>query len=236
MAGARARIVFQPIVDLHLWRVVGFEALARFHDDAPPPVHLALAEAAGARAELELELIAAAIRASADLPGDAFVTLNASGATILRSEMTDILAECPREWGLEIYEGATTADLGAIRSRVTALGGQLLVDDAGAGWADESRITALRPDVVKIDRALFWRVIEDDDARERVDGLLSAARDAGARVLVEGVSEAGHVERARQLGSDLAQGFHLGIPTPAEEIPALLSELHRSIRVDAPGL
>lgn len=232
----RANIVFQTIVNLREWRVVGFEALARFEDGAPPPLHLDRAGSMGIRAELELLLIEQAIEAMSELPAGMSVTFNASGATMLRPELADMLRDLTRPWGLEIYEGATTADLSAVRERVTSLGGSLLVDDAGAVCADEGRIAVLRPDVVKIDRALFWQVADDDDAKTRLAALLAAARSAGASVLVEGVSDAEQVERARELGSDYAQGYHLGYPASASQIGELLADLHRSIGVDAPGL
>lgn len=230
-----ARIVFQPIVDLRSWSVAGFEALARFEDGAPPPQHLDRATELGVREELEIHLIALAIEAMGVLHPSLPVTFNASGVTILRPELAEMLTGLSRQWGLEIYEGVTTADLAAVRERVTGLGGSLLVDDAGAVSADERRITTLRPDIVKIDRALFWKVAEDDNAKARLEALLAAARGAGATVLVEGVSDAEQVERARALGSDFAQGFYLGMPTPAPECAEMLAELHRTIGVDAPG-
>ncbi len=234
--GASVRVVFQPMVDLHEWRIVAFEALARFADGFPPPVHLDRASEDGRREELELRLIALGIAAAETLPPAAGVTLNASGTTILRTELDGLVSGWDRTWGIELYEGATSADLRDVRERVTALGGNLLVDDAGAGCSDETRIARLRPDVVKIDRALFWEVAEHPEARDRLEGLLDTARAAGARVLVEGVAEPAHVELARELGADLAQGFHLGVPTPAEDIDELLVTLHRSIGVDAPRL
>ncbi|MBL3688056.1 EAL domain-containing protein [Leucobacter zeae] len=232
----RDRIAFQPIVDLTAWRVTGFEALARFADGAPPPEHLDRAEREGVREELELALIACGIREMELLPRAFSVTFNASGTTILRPELADLTRPITRGWGLEITEGATTADLEQVRARVSAIGGRLLVDDAGAACADETRIARLRPDVVKIDRALFWRIAEDADARRELGGLVGAARDAGARVLVEGVSSAEQVETARAFGADYGQGFHLGMPTFAEGVPAMLAELHRGIGVDAAGL
>jgi EAL domain-containing protein (putative c-di-GMP-specific phosphodiesterase class I) len=231
-----AHIVFQTIVDLDAWRVTGFEALARFDDGGTPPAHLQRAETLGIREELELLLIAQAIHAMESLPGGASVTVNASGATVLRPELAGLVEGVTRRWGIEIYEGATTADLAAVRAAVNDLGGEVLVDDAGAVCADENRIASLRPDIVKIDRALFWQVAEDASAQVRLDSLLKAARDAGAKVLVEGVSDADQVERARALGADYAQGFHLGMPTPADQIAGMLLDLHRSIGVDAPGL
>lgn len=234
--GLPARVVFQPLVDLHEWKVVGFEALARFERLSSPLEAFARAERDGRREELELKLIELAIDAAPQLPEDLFITLNASGTTMLEPRLADMLDAMVRPWGLELFEAATPVDLTVVRARVTALGGQLLVDDAGAANADVPRIMQLRPDVVKIDRALFWKVTTDDAARAELEELLEAARDIGARVLVEGIAEAEHVDLARSLGADLGQGFHIGMPTPAEEVPAMLRSLHRGIGVDAPGL
>ena len=234
--GLPARVVFQPLVDLHAWKVVGFEALARFEGIASPLEAFARAERDGRREELELHLISLAIDAAPQLPEDLFITLNASGTTILDPRLPDLLTHMVRPWGLELFEAETPVDLAVVRTRVTELGGQLLVDDAGAANADVPRIMELRPDVVKIDRALFWKVTAEAEARACLEGLLDAARDIGARVLVEGIAEAEHVDVARSLGADLGQGFHIGMPTAADDVPAMLRSLHRGIGVDAPGL
>lgn len=231
-----AQIVFQPIVDLASWSVVGFEALARFSDGTAPLVRLADAEAAGRREWLELHLIELAVAEAAPLPAGLFITLNASGTTMLHEQLPPLLAASDRPWGMELFEGETPADLTSIRELITRLGGQLLVDDAGAAQADEDRIATLRPDVVKIDRALFWELRSDPGARERLRPLVDAARNARASLLVEGVSEPDHVDLAREIGADLAQGFHLGMPVPAADMVDALRALRRSVGVDAPGL
>lgn len=231
----RARMVFQPIVDLAAWQVTGVEALARFEDDVTPLALLAMAEAAGVREAAEIELIRIALTTAEELPSGLPVTYNASGTTILRPELAEALAGSDRLWGLELFEAATSADLGEVRAAVTRLGGLLLVDDAGAACADASRITRLEPDIVKIDRELFWKIDADLEAREVLGGLLVAARDAGARVLVEGISDPDRLEQARSIGADFAQGFHLGAPTAADRMPEMLLELHRRIGVAAPG-
>ena len=225
--------VFQPLVDLRAWKVVGFEALARFTDGRSPLEHLADAETRGAREELELHLIRTAARAASPLPHGLFVTLNASGTTIVRPDLADAVTAFDRPIGIELFEDATPVDLRTLRARVTSLGCRLLVDDAGAASADATRIRVLRPDVVKIDRALFWEVAADAAARRRLEALADAARESGAELLVEGVRDAEHVELAKRIGAHLAQGYHLGMPTPGHEIGAMLAELRRRTGLEA---
>lgn len=230
------RAFFQPLVGLDTRTVQGFEALARFGDGAPPPVHLANAEAAGLREELELRLIEIAVRNADRLPSDTFVTLNASASTMLRPELVGILGGTTRHWGLELYESSPVERSWAVRARLSSLGVFLLIDDAGAGLADEARIFTLRPDVVKIDRELFWKALAGGEARDRVRSLVAAAREIEARVLVEGIEDSEQLDAARRFGADLGQGYHLGRPTPPAGIGDMLADLRRRLGVGAAGL
>lgn len=231
-----ARAFYQPLVDLPARSVMGFEALARFADGTPPLERLAQAEEAGERDALEIFLIELAVRSADTLPEHSLVTLNASSTTMLADGLDDILAGTTRAWGLELYEGSAIEESRAVRERISSLGAFLLIDDAGAGYADENRIFELRPDIVKIDRVLFWAALDDETERARVLSLNAAGRDVGARVLVEGIETAAHYEAAIELGADLGQGYYLGRPNPPELIPEVLAELQKTIGITTPGV
>lgn len=231
-----ARAFFQPIVDVGAMRVIGFEALARFDDGVSPLEHLREADERGRRAQLELQLIESAVDAASALPASGFITLNVSGRTMGFPQLAETLRRCDRSWGLELFEGAEPEECLAIRQQVDELGGFLLIDDAGTGFADEERVRQLRPDIVKIDRAVFWRSLSDDDGRQRVRSILDAADEVGARALVEGVEDGAQLDAVRELDVDMAQGYHLGRPTPVDGIVEMLDDLERRVGVDAPRL
>jgi len=231
-----AHALFQPIVDVHRTTVVGFEALTRFTDGASALEHLHRAQQEGRRERLELHLIDLAIAAAAQLPRGGFVTLNLSGRTMRSTELPTLLSRGDHRWGLELFEGTPAQECATAREEADRMGALLLIDDAGAGFADDRRILDLRPDIVKIDRALFWQSLTQDDARRVVHGMLGAAREVGARTLVEGVEDAAQLDAVRELGAELAQGYHLGRPTPAHRMADLLGELQRRVGVDAAGL
>ncbi|MBD8011605.1 EAL domain-containing protein [Microbacterium sp. Re1] len=232
----KARAFFQPIVDVRAMRVVGFEALARFDDGGSPLDHLRVAEDRGQRAQLELQLIESAVDAATTLPADGFITLNVSGRTMGFPRLAEALRRCDRSWGLELFEGAEPEECLAIRQQVDELGGFLLIDDAGVDFADEERVRQLRPDIVKIDRAVFWHSLADDDGRHRVESILGAADEVDARALVEGVEDETQLEAVRALEVGLAQGYHLGRPTPVDGVAEMLVDLRRRVGVDASGL
>jgi len=231
-----ARAHFQPIVDVHAMRVVGFEALARFDDGTPPLERLRAAEDEGRREALELHLIQIAVDAAASLPADGFVTLNASGGTMTDPLLAEVLHRAERSWGLELFEGAAPGECLAVRAQVDRLGGFLLIDDAGTGFADEKHIRDLRPDIVKVDRSLFWSSLTEADGRHRMQSILETSREVGARTLIEGVEDAEQLDAVRALDVDLAQGYHLGRPAPVEGVAEMLADLQRRVGVDAAGL
>lgn len=233
---ASARAHFQPIVDVRQMRVAGFEALTRFDDGVSPLEHLHLAETRGEREQLELQLIEVAVAAAAELPVNGFVTLNASGTTMTDPLLAEVLRRADRRWGLELFEGADPEECLSVREQVDRLGGFLLIDDAGAGFADEKRIRQLDPDIVKIDRALFWQSLTDAAGRERIASIFTAARDVAARTLVEGVESAEQFDAVRELGADYAQGYHLGQPTPVQQVAAMLADLRQRVQVGAESL
>ncbi|WP_298863321.1 EAL domain-containing protein [Microbacterium sp.] len=224
---------FQPIVDLRSSRVVGFEALARFDDGVSPLEHLRAAEEVGQREDLELRLIEMAVEAASALPVSSFVTLNASGGTMTDPFLAEVLQRAERSWGLELFEGSAPSECVAVREQVDRLGGFLLIDDAGTDFSDEDRIRQLRPDIVKIDGDLFRRSFDDTPACELIRGVVAAAHEVDARILVEGVEDAHQLETIVARGAGLAQGYHLGRPAPIEGVPAMLADLQLRLGMDA---
>ena len=107
------RIVLQPIVDLHTGAVAGLEALSRF---ACTPAQstdawFADAEAAGLGRELELRAVKSALTTIDDLPAHAFLSINASPATILCDEFHAALESAPaHRLVIEVTEHAAVTE------------------------------------------------------------------------------------------------------------------------------
>jgi EAL domain-containing protein (putative c-di-GMP-specific phosphodiesterase class I) len=116
---------------------------------------------------------------------------------------------------------ALTEALDALRCR----GVRLAVDDAGSGFSSLQHILNLKPDIIKLDRALV-EAIDTDPARRALAGsLLTFANEIGAQVIAEGIENLREQTALRRLGIRYGQGFHLGLPGPmslADE-----SSLHR---------
>jgi len=228
----RLRPLFQPIVDLERGTVCGYEILARF-PAAPhlsPDVWFAAARRHGLEGRLESVVVREALAARAVLAPGCFLSLNASPAALLSDEVREAFAEGGRLEPLvvEVTE-QSDADLRALREALDELrdhGAQVAVDDAGSGYASLGRITALRPQVVKIDRALVSDLHVDPAKAAVVQALCELAGRIDAWVVAEGIERQEEVDALLRLRVPLGQGFAFGRPSPAmAEVDAALAEL-----------
>lgn len=210
--------VFQPIVDLGTDRAVGFEALTRFDDHTPPERVFAEASALGLGVELEAVTAAAAMRASASLPDDAWLSVNVSPLFLTDVERAAaVFARPARQVVLELTEHDPIDDYPSVLAAVEALddGFLLSVDDAGAGYACLHHVLRLRPSYVKLDRG-WVSGIESDPARQAlVAGLGDFAERADGCLIAEGIEDPAELAVLTELGVQLGQGWLLGRPAEA---------------------
>jgi EAL domain-containing protein (putative c-di-GMP-specific phosphodiesterase class I) len=212
---------YQPIVDLRRGVVAGYEALARFPATMgdTPGVCFAAANAAGKRLALEATLLRSALRSSALLPPDTFLTVNIGPAVLLSHHWDAILDSNPSlvNTVIEITEEDAIVDYPSIRSRldhIRTLGGCIAIDDAGAGFASLQHIIEMKPAFIKLDRAL----IKDCHADRAKSVLIEMIGRAGSRldawIIAEGIETRHELAEITQLGVPLGQGFYLGRPQP----------------------
>ena len=225
-------MVFQPIIELATGKPVGAEALARFpaQPNRSPEEWFADAADVGLGVELELAAIRAAVAQLDALPAGTYLSLNAGPDTVVSPQLHQLLRSAPASrLVVELTEHIAVADYAALTEALDALrcrGVRLAVDDAGSGFSSLQHILNLKPDIIKLDRALV-EAIDSDPARRALAGaLLTFANEIGAQVIAEGIENLREQTVLRRLGVRYAQGFHLGRPGP---IPlAENSLLHRT--------
>ena len=231
---------YQPQVDCRTRTIIGVEALARWHDDVQgpisPAVFMPVAEASGLIHQLGawalreacqqqvmwrrsgLEPIAMAVNISArqfrsgDLPGVVRRILDETGAdpTRLQLEITESTLMQSAE--------QTEAQL----DQLTRLGVRIAVDDFGTGYSSLAYLKRFPVSCLKIDRSFVEDLLKDPDDLAIVQAIITMARKLGLRTVAEGVEHEGQFELLSSLGCDVAQGFLLGRPARADEVPTLL--------------
>ena len=220
--GEGLSVVFQPIVDLQRGVVAGYEALARFADrpDLPPDVWFAEASRRGRVPELDAAVLRLALAQRSSLPTNRFLTVNVEPDSLLTPQVHRVLDGGGDLGGLvlEITEHRQIDDLPATKHAIDRLrrrGARIAVDDAGTGYAGLEQILQLRPDLLKVDRALIVG-IEHDEAKAALVEMVGAFADRiDAWILVEGVETEAAARRCMGLHVPLAQGWFFGRPDPA---------------------
>ncbi|MEU2348337.1 EAL domain-containing protein [Modestobacter sp. NPDC049651] len=212
-------IVFQPIVDLASASVAGYEALARFPGTATPDVWFAAAAEAGLGAELEALALTKALAALPDLPPNTFLTVNVSPHLLASPPVAAALAAPPslRRVVVELTEHMPAGDLAELRAQTAALRGRgalIAIDDAGSGYAGLQQLAEVRPQLVKLDRALVADADSDPVKAALAEMVGAFTSRIDAWLLAEGVETPGELAVFARLGVPLAQGWLFGRPTP----------------------
>jgi EAL domain-containing protein (putative c-di-GMP-specific phosphodiesterase class I) len=80
------------------------------------------------------------------------------------------------------------------------------------------------PDAIKIDRSFIAPLADDPGARHIVQAIVGMAAGLGVGVIAEGVETLAQAATLEELGCDVAQGFGLARPAPADAIETLLRD------------
>jgi diguanylate cyclase (GGDEF)-like protein/PAS domain S-box-containing protein len=248
---------YQPIVSLATGRICGFEALARWTHDGravSPQEFIPLAEETGLIAGIDLGVMRKAFKQLAawqnrfNLSEPLSVSVNLSGRHLLDpsvvERLSEVLAEAqpaPGTVRLEITESFLLADDPAtidLLERLRALGFKLVIDDFGTGYSSLSYLDRLPVDSVKLDRSFVHELETAADRAAIVRTVVALAKQLSLDVVAEGVETSAQLERLRQYGCDLAQGFFFSRPVDADSAAALVAReidvLDATTRSDPP--
>lgn len=238
---------YQPKIDMRTGRVCGAEALVRWmHPQQgmiPPDEFIPLAEHSGLIKPLTDWVVEAALRQSSDwrhagvaLP----VAVNLSARNLRDTELLSTMARLVAAWGaeagwleLEITESAVMDDpVGALEilSRLSDLGFTLFIDDFGTGYSSLGYLQKLPVDSLKIDKSFVIDMQADKDSATIVRSTITLAHDLGLKVVAEGVENQAVWDRLAALGCDVAQGYHISKPLPAEQFKEWLDERARNAK------
>jgi diguanylate cyclase (GGDEF)-like protein/PAS domain S-box-containing protein len=227
-------VAYQPKLTLADDRIVGVEALARWHSkelgEVPPAVFVPLAEETGLIVEIGEFVLR---RACADLARwrsdglrDLNMAVNLSMAQLQRSELAGSLqailgehAIPARRIELELTESMLMGNVEhSMRTlgELKAIGVSLAIDDFGTGYSSLAYLKRLPIDTLKIDRAFINDVDTDTENAAITNTIISMAHSLGLHVVAEGVETAAELDYLRVRGCDAMQGNWLSVPLPAD--------------------
>jgi diguanylate cyclase (GGDEF)-like protein len=226
-------VLYQPIVDLTSRMLVAAEALVRWRHPVRgilrPDEFIPLAEETGLIVPLGAWVLEEACRQAAAWKAagrDIGVSVNVSAHQLGRdgfaSDVRRALLESgiePSSLTLEVTETTIMSDVAAACERleeINALGVRIAIDDFGTGYASLSHLQRMPVDVLKVDRSFVAALNDGGQSRELLEAILGVAQALSLSVIAEGIEANGQLTTIQEMGCEMAQGFLIGRPSPAE--------------------
>ncbi|MFQ5984777.1 MAG: putative bifunctional diguanylate cyclase/phosphodiesterase [Alphaproteobacteria bacterium] len=231
---------FQPQVELATDRIVGFEALVRWHHPErgliSPAEFIPIAATSGLIQPLGDWVLKTACQQARAWQEEGrpplSVAVNLSGAQF-RSDLVSVVENAledarlnPELLELEITETIMVrgrhAKVGATLARLSEIGVVISVDDFGTGYASLTYLRRFPVSKIKVDRSFVQGAIGNPDDAAIVRAVVGLARSLSKRVVAEGVETEEQLAFLVELGCDEAQGYYFGRPLSAEDSIALV--------------
>lgn len=235
-------LYYQPQVSLSTGRVVGVEALLRWHHPerglVPPAEFIPLGEEAGLIGSIgawALKEACAQVKGweSAGIP-PLRLAVNISACQLARDEplvskVASALEQtgfAPHRLELELTESAIMrhpGDAARIIDDLKSLGLSIAIDDFGKGYSSMSYLKRFTIDKLKTDRGFIQDLPRDESDRAITGAIVALGHSLHMTVLAEGVETREQEEFLREQGCDEMQGFLFSPPLPERECMRFLS-------------
>jgi len=127
---------------------------------------------------------------------------------------------------IEVLETSALQDITHVSSVILAcheMGVGFALDDFGTGYSSLTYLKRLPAGLLKIDQSFVRDMLDDPDDLAILNGVLGLASAFRRKSIAEGVETLEHGEILLQLGCELAQGYAIARPMPAQDIPVWLA-------------
>jgi diguanylate cyclase (GGDEF)-like protein/PAS domain S-box-containing protein len=232
---------YQPEVDLQTGKIIGFEALARWHDEelgmVSPGEFIPLAEQSGAIDPLTESLFTQVVRDSQAIRTqfpNATIAFNSSPQLLSGKRLLTILSNLASEldnglegFVLEITEtdfALSAQELATQLQSIMGLGVRIAIDDFGKSYSSLFRLASMPIQKLKIDMS-FTAGMEREENIKIISGILALAQSLHLEVTAEGVENRFQQDTLISLGCQQAQGYFFSKPLKLQDLLALPTHL-----------
>ncbi|MDP3636754.1 MAG: EAL domain-containing protein, partial [Azonexus sp.] len=234
------QLYYQPQSDLASGKMIGVEALLRWHHPTlgmvSPSHFIPLAEECGLIVPIGQWVLEEACRQGAQWQKSGMpplvVAVNISALQFSRGDLVEIIERALRDSGfparqleIEITESLLMRNLDGTREtiqRLKKLGIQFAIDDFGTGYSSLSSLKTMKVNKLKIDQSFVRDIGHDADDLAIVRAIIQLGKTLQLRVIAEGVETLEQLDILRKHGCDEVQGYYFGQPQPPENLQALL--------------
>jgi diguanylate cyclase (GGDEF)-like protein len=236
---------YQPLVSLTTGRVIGMEALLRWHHPklgvVSPVTFIALAEETGQIVPIgEWALKQSCTQAKGlcdELGMDLTVSVNLSPRQFEQSNLLQVIDEALADSGLaaknlqvELTENTlminSASNLEKLQ-QIRQMGARVAIDDFGTGFCSFSYLLQYPVDRLKIDQSFVMKAVTEPNAATVVRTIVAMSHHLGIKVVAEGVETPEHLRFLAQRNCDEAQGYYFSRPVAAAGFVEAVHAIHR---------
>lgn len=232
--GNQLRLHYQPLVDVKTGAVRSVEALLRWehpeYGHLNPELVVSLAEQNGLIDSLTHWVMTTAMKACAEWRKQGWnfrVAVNVTPESLFRTDFADEVAKVlgsagvpPESLVIEITEGQAIAEQLEVLetlARLRLARVNLAIDDFGTGYSSLGRLHSLPFTELKIDKSFVMDTAGDPRLEMVVRAIAELGRNLGLTVIAEGVSSREAWDLVESMGCDIAQGYFVSRPLPADK-------------------
>jgi diguanylate cyclase (GGDEF)-like protein len=242
LPGNQLHLVYQPQISYLDNRVVGVEALIRWHHPehglVPPDTFIPLAEKNGTIIAIGEWVLDQACRQLREWHDHGFIDLrmavNLSTVQLHHSQLPRVVNNLLQIYRLpegslelEVTETGLMEDITTAAQHLLSLrrsGALIAIDDFGTGYSSLSYLKSLPLDKIKIDKSFVQDLVEDDDDATIVRAIIQLGKSLGMEVIAEGVETRAQEAYIISEGCHEGQGYLYSKPLPARELLAYLKQ------------
>ena len=240
------RLYFQPVMDMELRSLSGFEALIRWKSPSRgivrPDLFMGIAEetslivpigqwviqnACAQFARIKKEMLASNIHTPI------FMSINISGRQLYDEKFLDHLTGSlakerlsPGEFKLEVTERVFMEGVKVqhVLKQARKLGFQIAIDDFGTGYSSLSFLSQFEIDNLKVDQSFVGKVDKDPKMQEITRAIVSMAAGLGLTSIAEGIETENDYQALKRMGCEYGQGYLFAKPLPIDDAISFLKE------------
>jgi len=229
LAFKQLELEYQPQIELATGRVVGFEALIRWHHPergrVSPADFIPLAEEIGVIVPIGEWVLRTACKEAAGWPLPLSIAVNLSPVQFRGGKLAETILSALAYSGLaaprlevEITEGALLDNSDIVLQVLTglrAMGVHVSMDDFGTGYSSLSYLQKFPFDKIKIDQSFIRDIDTSSERQAIVRAITSLAGAFDMKTTAEGVETEAELQCVRAEGCTDVQGYLTGRPLSA---------------------
>lgn len=228
-------LLYQPQIELATGKMIGAEALLRWHNDKLGPIgpdeFIPVAEQTGLIVSIGEFVMRSAIHMASkwqEIQPDFRMAINLSPCQFRDPGLLGFVEQQLQQYPiqthtleLEITEGVLLSGYlmtDELFQSFTAMGIEMAMDDFGTGYSSLSYLRRYPFAILKIDRSFINDMTTDSADRELVNASIAMAHGLGLKVVAEGVETEEQGNSLKTMQCDYVQGYFYSKPIPAEQV------------------